>query len=82
MVQGAGADIHTDPVLNNACAVDLRKFCRDVSPGQGRMFACLVSVSKEKNFSLETECFAVLSKRIEMFGLALKVREAIKSCIF
>ena len=74
VIEGAGADIHTDPVLNNACAVDLRKFCRDVSPGEGRMFACLVTVSKEKNFSLEKECWAVLSKRIEMFGLALKVK--------
>ena len=62
VIEGTGADIHTDPVLNNACAVDLRKFCRDVSPGEGRMFACLVTVSKEKNFSLEKECWSVLSK--------------------
>ena len=73
IIEGTGADIHADPVLNSACAVDLRKFCRDVSPGEGRVFACLVAVSKEKSFSLEMECQAVLAKRIEMFGLALKV---------
>ena len=73
IIEATGADIHTDPALNNACAVDLRKFCRDITPGEGRMFACLVAVSKEKSFTLESECRSILSKRIEMFGLAVKV---------
>ena len=73
IVEETGADIHADPVLHSACAVDLRKFCHDVAPGEGRMFACLVSVSKEKSFTLEHECNSVLTKRIEMFGVAVKV---------
>ena len=73
IIEETGADIHTDPVLNNACAVDLTKFCRDIAPGEGRMFACLVAVSKQKSFTLEPECRTVLSKRIEMFGLAVQV---------
>jgi len=73
MIEAVGADIHTDPVLNNACAVDLRKFCRDITPGDGRMFACLVKVSKEKSFTLEQECQSVLNTRVEMFGMAVKI---------
>merc|ERR1712029_268491 len=73
IIEGTGADIHTDPVLNNACAVDLRKFCRDITPGDGRMFACLVRVSKEKSFTLEKDCQAVLNTRVEMFGMAVKI---------
>ena len=73
IIEAVGADIHTDPVLNNACAVDLRKFCRDITPGDGRMFACLVRVSKEKSFTLEKDCQAVLNTRVEMFGMAVKV---------
>eukprot|EP00092_Neocalanus_flemingeri_P071922 GFUD01088424.1.p1 GENE.GFUD01088424.1~~GFUD01088424.1.p1 ORF type:complete len:1134 (-),score=335.63 GFUD01088424.1:2263-5664(-) len=73
IIEGTGADIHADPVLHNACAVDLRKFCRDVPQGEGRMFGCLVSVSREEKFSLEPECKTVLTKRIEMYDLAVKV---------
>jgi len=73
IIEGTGADIHADPVLHTACAVDLRKFCRDIPQGEGRMFACLVSVSREEKFSLEPECKTVLTKRMEMYDLAIKV---------
>ena len=72
-IEVVGADIHGDPVLHSACAVDLRKFCRDVPQGEGRIFSCLVAASKEKNLSLEPECHMVLSSRMEMFGKAIKV---------
>ena len=73
MIEEASADIHADPALHTACSVDLTKFCHDVVPGDGRLFACLISVSKEKNFKLEPQCSSVLTKRIEMFGMAVKV---------
>jgi len=73
IIEGTGADIHTDPVLHAACAIDLRKFCRDIPQGEGRMFACLVSASRVENYSLEPECKVVLSKRMEMYDLAVKV---------
>jgi len=73
IIEGAGADIHADPVLHSACAVDLRKFCRDIPQGEGRMFACLVTVSREQSFSLEQECKIVLDKRMEMYDMAVKV---------
>jgi len=35
------ADIHLDPVLYRACAVDLKGACRDVPRGNGRRkFKC------------------------------------------
>jgi len=73
VIEGTGADIHADPVLHAACAVDLRKFCRDIPGGEGRMFACLVSASRVENYSLEPECRTVLSKRMEMYDMAVKV---------
>jgi len=73
VIEGTGADIHADPVLHAACAVDLRKFCRDIPTGEGRMFACLVSASRVENYSLEPECKTVLTKRMEMYDLAVKV---------
>ena len=72
-IEVVSADVHGDPVLHTACAVDLRKFCRDVPQGEGRIFACLVAASKEKNLALEPECHLVLSSRMEMFGMAVKV---------
>jgi Golgi apparatus protein 1 len=27
--------------LENACAADIRKYCRDVTPGEGRMIYCM-----------------------------------------
>jgi len=73
VIEGTGADIHTDPILHAACAVDLRKFCRDIPQGEGRMFACLIQASKVESYSLEPDCKEVLSKRMEMYDMAVKV---------
>ena len=53
--------------------MDLLKFCRDVPPGEGRIFSCLVAASKERNLYLEPECHRILLDRMEMFGKAVKV---------
>ena len=36
-------------------------------------FACLVAVTKEKNFALEPKCEQIVENRIEMYKVALKV---------
>jgi hypothetical protein len=36
LIQAAMIDIHTDPILNQACAVDLARHCEGVPPGEGR----------------------------------------------
>ena len=53
--------------------MDLLKFYREVPPGEGRIFSCLVAASKEKNLYLEPECHRILEDRMEMFGKAVKV---------
>ena len=63
--------------------MDLVKFCRDVPPGEGRIFSCLVAASKEKNLYLEPECHTLLVDRMEMFGKAVKVSsESFKKSFF
>ena len=63
--------------------MDLVKFCRDVPPGEGRIFSCLVAASKEKNLYLEPECHTLLVDRMEMFGKAVKVNsESLKNVFF
>lgn len=36
VVEEERADIHTDPLLHQACAIDLAKFCADVPAGGGQ----------------------------------------------
>jgi Golgi apparatus protein 1 len=36
MIEEAKADIHVDPLLHQACGVDVSKFCRDIPQGAGR----------------------------------------------
>lgn len=66
-------DIASDVDLYNACSLDLAKFCRDVVHGDGKKFACLVSVTKEKNFALEPNCEKIIEDRVEMYKVALKI---------
>ena len=54
--------------------MDLVKFCRDIPPGEGRIFSCLVAASKERSLYLEPDCHRILQDRMEMFGKAVKVR--------
>ncbi|PSN56256.1 Golgi apparatus protein 1 [Blattella germanica] len=36
MIEEAKADIHVDPLLHQACGIDVSKFCRDIPQGAGR----------------------------------------------
>jgi len=36
LIEEAKADIHVDPLLHRACALDVTKYCIDVPPGAGR----------------------------------------------
>jgi len=74
IIEGASADIHVDPVLHSACSLDLKKFCRDIRQGQGKLLSCLVAVSRETSFTLEPECGALLARRVHMYDMAIKVR--------
>jgi Golgi apparatus protein 1 len=36
LIEEAKADIHVDPLLHQACGIDVSKFCRDIPQGAGR----------------------------------------------
>nr|CAD7441446.1 unnamed protein product [Timema bartmani] len=36
VIEEAKADIHVDPLLHQACGVDVSKFCSDIPQGAGR----------------------------------------------
>lgn len=45
MIQISQADIQVDPLLQQACALDLLKFCRDIQQGNGRRkYAILINL--------------------------------------
>jgi len=73
MIEVTSVDVHIDPLLHKACAIDLVKFCRDVPRGDGRQFGCLVAISREGRFSLEQTCRAKVLQRVEMYEMAVEV---------
>lgn len=52
LIQQTKADIHVDPLLQKACAVDVSKYCSDVPQGGGR----------RKNYILQNHFSAWRSK--------------------
>lgn len=46
------------PIVQDACHTQLRQFCRDIEPGEGRLFECLVKKRTEKAF--DNRCQAAL----------------------
>jgi len=73
MIEYTNADIHTDPVLHDACFLDLSKFCREVPQGNSQQLKCLALVLHDPKLKLEPKCSELLQKRMEMFNMALKV---------
>jgi Golgi apparatus protein 1 len=73
LIEFTNADIHTDPVLHDACSLDLSKFCREVPQGNSQQLKCLALVLHDPKLKLEQSCSDLLQKRMEMFNMALKV---------
>ncbi|XP_020816562.1 Golgi apparatus protein 1 isoform X1 [Drosophila serrata] len=67
LIAEAKADIHVDPILENACIVDLLRYCSKVAAGNGRKLSCLRTLLKDTPNSLEADCREKLERRIEMF---------------
>lgn len=72
LIEEARADIHVDPLLQTACAVDVTKYCSDVPQGAGRHITCLQNVLQDSKKSLQPDCFKMLTMRMEMFRSAAK----------
>ncbi|XP_063230835.1 Golgi apparatus protein 1 [Bacillus rossius redtenbacheri] len=73
IIEDAKADIHVDPLLHQACGVDVTKFCGDIPQGAGRHIQCLQNVLQDSTKSLQPKCEEMLTKRIEMFKYAALV---------
>jgi len=75
LIEEAKADIHVDPLLHQACGLDVSKFCNDIPQGAGRHIQCLQDVMKDPNKLLQQKCYEMLTKRIEMFKNAALIIE-------
>ncbi|KAK9869440.1 hypothetical protein WA026_003195 [Henosepilachna vigintioctopunctata] len=64
MIEESQADIQVDPPLQEACSLDLMKFCNEVPQGNGRHLKCLKLLSPHK---LSSNCREMLHKRLEMY---------------
>ncbi|XP_066589109.1 Golgi apparatus protein 1 [Prorops nasuta] len=73
LIQLAKADINVDPLLQEACATDVKKFCSSVPQGGGRHITCLQNVLQDTTKSLQPDCYKMLTTRIEMFRNAAKI---------
>ncbi|ODN04277.1 Golgi apparatus protein 1 [Orchesella cincta] len=75
LIKSTMVDIHVDPLLNQACAMDLLRYCDNIPPGEGRLVACLFDKLDEEKTSLKghllyPKCRELLSQRSELFRLA------------
>lgn len=89
MIQVSQADIQVDPLLQQACALDILKFCKDVPQGNGRrkkfnLFLLLLLINCTVRFldikclkimsdKISNECQSMLVQRLEMLRNALAV---------
>ncbi|KAF2365312.1 Cysteine-rich Golgi apparatus protein 1 repeat [Trinorchestia longiramus] len=71
IIESQRADLHSDPLLHNTCAIDDKKFC--TGQETGKHLACLFEVLNRNHADLERECRVMLRKRREMFERAIKV---------
>lgn len=78
LIEEGKADIQSDPLLYRACFRDLKHYCSDLRPGQGRQLSCLLAILEGETPSSELthECKSMLSKRVEMFEYAAQVAPA------
>ncbi|XP_077982397.1 Golgi apparatus protein 1-like [Glandiceps talaboti] len=73
LVHEGRADIHVDPILYKTCALDIKHFCVNIPPGEGRQMSCLLEVLEDKTVRLSVDCKRVLTERVEMWEYAAKI---------
>ncbi|XP_043245383.1 Golgi apparatus protein 1-like [Amphibalanus amphitrite] len=71
IVEDVNVDVHTDPQLSAACALDLQKHCRDVPAGHGAQLTCLMELKEPT-----ARCADMIALRMKMIKAAIKVRPA------
>ncbi|VDK72616.1 unnamed protein product [Onchocerca ochengi] len=76
-LQESLVDIHLDPVLHEACANDIQRFCYNVPPGQSRLIVCLLDSLKSKNVKLSPTCRDKLTERNNLWNKAYKEKQMV-----
>nr|XP_045603883.1 Golgi apparatus protein 1-like [Procambarus clarkii] len=71
IIETQRADIHVDPVLNEACGIDDSKYCDGKE--KGHHLSCLLDVLERNPNGLKTECREKLRQRREMYSAAMKL---------
>uniref|UniRef100_A0A5S6QG49 Golgi apparatus protein 1 n=1 Tax=Trichuris muris TaxID=70415 RepID=A0A5S6QG49_TRIMR len=72
------ADIHLDVMLYQACVMDIKHYCNDVTPGDGKVLACLLSAAQSSNVHLSDECRSKLNDRKTLWGKATRERKDVR----
>lgn len=67
LINEAKADIHVDPILEQACTNDLLRYCTNVKSGNGRKLKCLQTILQDQSKAMDEDCRNKLRRRIEMF---------------
>ncbi|KAG5448403.1 glycogenin glucosyltransferase glg1 [Clonorchis sinensis] len=77
MIREAQSDLHIDPLLHEACAVEVQQICGEIEPGRGRQMACLLRVMNRPDAvdTLGPLCFKQLSKRMELWNYVAKYQQ-------
>jgi len=75
LLQETKADIEVDPLLEKACAKDLRQHCPDVPSGDGQRMSCILAALEDDNIAphMTKDCKEKLRKRKEMWELAARI---------
>ncbi|XP_026059117.1 Golgi apparatus protein 1-like isoform X2 [Carassius auratus] len=73
ILKGDKEDVFVDPVLQTACALDIKYQCAAIPPGRGRQVSCLMEALQDKRVRLQPQCKKRLQDRIDMWSYAAKV---------
>ncbi|CAI2738159.1 unnamed protein product [Dicrocoelium dendriticum] len=78
MLEEIRSDLHLNPELYQACALDAHQNCRDIEPGQGRLLTCLLHVLDHKDASaaLSPKCIRKLSEQRDLWNYVAKLQRS------
>lgn len=72
LITAVQVDIHTDPILHRACAIDLVSYCKEIPAGEGRRLKCLLTTKGLKGIQMDSKCIEMLNSRTQLFASAAK----------
>ncbi|ESO98200.1 hypothetical protein LOTGIDRAFT_114272 [Lottia gigantea] len=73
LIEEGQIDVNVDPLLNDACQLDIVQFCRNVEIGEGKIMSCLLSALEDSPTKLHPKCHKLLSNRKQMWEYAAQV---------